>query len=256
LVTLWSLPKNNVLGTHVLLEAARAHVIKRFIHVSTDEVYGNQREENGADEGSVLEPPNPYAASKAAAEHLIKSYFKSFKLPTIITRSNNVYGPHQHVEKMIPKFINLLERKKPCCLHGDGTKRKRYIYVEDVVKAFDIILHQAVPGEIYNIGTSFEVSPLEVAKKLIKIYKLEDNEKEFIEYSPDRQFSEQRYAIDASKLHRLGWKPEVEFDEGLNKTIAWYKDNFNNWENAETSLVPHPKANFIWNTSGADLLNI
>jgi dTDP-glucose 4,6-dehydratase len=243
--------KNNVLGTHVLLEASRVHPIKRFIHVSTDEVYGetigetpsqqainvmaNTDQLYGCIESSVLEPTNPYAATKAGAEHLVKSYYKSFKLPVIITRGNNVYGPHQYPEKVIPKWINLLERDRPCCVHGDGSHRRSFLFVSDVAKAFDIILHQGKTGEIYNIGTSFELSTKDLAKILIAKY---GKGEEYIQHYADRPFNDCRYAIDATKLHQLGWKSTTSFQEGLDITIEWYKKNFNNWENAELALVP------------------
>jgi len=233
--------KNNVLGTHVLLEAARQHKIKRFIHVSTDEVYGEKAtEDDSAIETSVLEPTNPYAASKAGAEHLVKSYYKSFKLPVIITRGNNVYGPHQFPEKVIPKFISLLSRERPCCIHGDGTHLRSFLYIDDVVKAFDKILHKGKIGEVYNIGTRFEISNLALAKMLIKKFGYGSKEKDFIQFFEDRPFNDCRYQIDATKLFNLGWKPKTTFEDGLDMTIEWYKNNFDNWEKAELALVPHP----------------
>jgi dTDP-glucose 4,6-dehydratase len=140
--------KNNVLGTHVLLECAKVNKIRRFIHVSTDEVYGESSFADGVIENTMLQPTNPYAATKAGAEYLVKSYYKSFQLPTIITRGNNVYGPHQFPEKIIPKFIGLLHRKKPCYIHGTGEHKRSYLYVEDVARAFDIILHCGKPGPL------------------------------------------------------------------------------------------------------------
>lgn len=228
--------KNNILGTHILLEASKVLKVKRFIHVSTDEVYGEKAFEDDAMETSVLEPTNPYAATKAGAEHLVKSYYKSFKLPVLITRGNNVFGPHQYPEKVIPKFISRLERGQSCCVHGDGTHRRSFLYIEDVAAAFELILHRGVVGEIYNIGTSFEISTEELAKKLLNIYGVTG--KNSIEYCPDRLFNDQRYAIDASKLYALGWKPQFDFDEGLRRTIAWYKQYFDNWDDAEEALRP------------------
>jgi len=229
--------KNNILGTHVLLEASKVHGIQRFIHVSTDEVYGEQAtEDEGSIETSVLEPTNPYAATKAGAEHLVKSYYKSFHLPVIITRGNNVYGPHQYPEKVIPKWINLLERNRPCCVHGDGSHRRSFLFVDDVTNAFDIVLHQGKIGEIYNIGTPFEISTKELAKLLVSKYG--KNEDEYIQYQEDRPFNDCRYSIDASKLYTLGWRPTTDFDTGLDVTIKWYRCNFNNWENAEQALEP------------------
>jgi len=235
--------KNNILGTHVLLEAAKVNKISRFIHVSTDEVYGEILPSNPtALEGStVLEPTNPYAATKAGAEFLVKAYHRSFNLPTIITRGNNVYGPGQFPEKIIPKFICLLERKRPCYIHGDGSHTRNFIYISDVVTAFDTILHHGVIGETYNIGTDFEISNLSVAKTLIRKYNLQDKEEEFIKFVEDRRFNDRRYAIDNTKLKALNWSPSVEWEEGLQKTIDWYRQFTHTFKNVETFLLPHPK---------------
>ena len=168
---------SNVYGTHVLLEAAKGlgAQLRRFVHVSTDEVYGESTVESGDEwfsESSALKPTNPYAATKAAAELMVTAYQTSFKMPCIITRGNNVFGSHQYPEKLIPKFINLLERDQPLCLHGDGSHRRSFIHVEDVARAFDAVLHKGKTGEIYNIGTEFEISNLEVAKTLLSEYNL------------------------------------------------------------------------------------
>jgi UDP-glucose 4,6-dehydratase len=234
--------ETNVLGTHVLLEAARANEIKRFIHISTDEVYGEiAATDDNAIEEKVLEPTNPYAASKAAAEFIVKGYHRSFKLPTIITRGNNVYGPHQFPEKVIPKFILRLKRGLPCCIHGNGHNTRNYLFVKDVAKAFETILHKGQVGEIYNIGTDFEMNNIGVAKSLIDLMNLKDRESELIIFVEDRKYNDQRYAIDSNKLKQLGWKPEVTWDQGLKQTVEWYHQYENNWEEVEHVLVPHPK---------------
>ncbi|AEO68920.1 uncharacterized protein THITE_2118740 [Thermothielavioides terrestris NRRL 8126] len=158
----------NVYGTHVLLESAKKVGIKRFIHVSTDEVYGEVKDDDDdLLESSILAPTNPYAASKAAAEMLVHSYQKSFKLPAIIVRSNNVYGPHQYPEKIIPKFTCLLARSKPVVLHGDGSPTRRYLFAGDAADAFDTILHRGQLGQIYNVGSHDEISNLALAKKIL-----------------------------------------------------------------------------------------
>ncbi|KAK4151519.1 hypothetical protein C8A00DRAFT_35848, partial [Chaetomidium leptoderma] len=158
----------NVYGTHVLLESAKKVGIKRFIHISTDEVYGEVKDDDDdLLETSILAPTNPYAASKAAAEMLVHSYQKSFKLPAIIVRSNNVYGPHQYPEKIIPKFTCLLARHKPVVLHGDGSPTRRYLYAGDAADAFDTILHRGQLGQIYNVGSHDEISNLALCKKLL-----------------------------------------------------------------------------------------
>jgi dTDP-glucose 4,6-dehydratase len=208
--------KNNVVGTHVLLEAARLHGVYRMIHISTDEVYGEA--DSNLLEEAVLQPTNPYSASKAAAEMLVNAYSKSFNLPVIITRSNNVYGPYQYPEKVIPKFVSLLKRGKKVCLHGNGSNSRRYIFASDVADAIDTILHKGKVGEIYNIGTDFEITNLDLAKKLIEEFGLTSRQGEFLEYVEDRAFNDRRYAVDSNKLEQLGWKPRVEWEDGLTRT--------------------------------------
>jgi len=235
---------SNVLGTHVLLEAAKLAKIKRFIHVSTDEVYGElDNDDEPSFEEKVLEPTNPYAATKAAAEFLVKAYNRSFNLPTIITRGNNVYGPHQFPEKVIPKFTLRLQRGLPCCIHGNGLHKRNYMYVEDVANAFDVILHKGDVGQIYNIGTEFEISTLDVAKQLIKHLNLQDKEKELIIHVEDRAFNDKRYAVSAKKLQALGWKTQVSWEHGLKATVDWYSKNWSNWDTKDITkaLEPHPK---------------
>ena len=226
---------DNIIGTHVLLELAKKYNIKRFIHVSTDEVYGET--ETNVNEHTILNPTNPYAASKAGAELLVNSYNISFKLPTIITRGNNVFGPHQYPEKLIPKFINMLNRNMDLPIHGSGEESRNFIYISDVVNAFDVILHKGMIGEIYNIGTEYQITNNEVATKLIHIFG-DKNKKYHVE---NRCFNDKRYLIDNSKLKKLGWDVKVSFDEGLNKTVEWYNKNINHWGDLSKVLVPHPR---------------
>jgi len=232
--------ENNILGTHTLLEASKVHGIKRFVHVSTDEVYGEIHEGEGFEHSTILQPTNPYAATKAGAEFLVQAYHNSFKLPIVISRGNNVYGPHQYPEKLIPKFICLLSQNKPCYIHGDGSNQRNFLYVEDVANAFDIITHKGAIGNVYNIGTDFEISNLEVAKKLIKMFDMDESK--YIQFVENRPFNDCRYKINSDKLRLLGWKPNVSWEEGLAKTIDWYKDNMRNWASLENALVPHPRA--------------
>lgn len=239
--------ENNIMGTHVLLEATKAYGgIKRFIHVSTDEVYGevSKGEENKHSESStVLQPSNPYAATKAGAEFLVQAYHKSFNLPIIITRGNNVYGPKQYPEKLIPKFICLLARKQPCPIHGSGDHRRNFIHVNDVVNAFDTIVHRGQIGQVYNIGTNTEISNLQVAKTLIKLFGLEDRESEFIKFVEDRPFNDFRYAIEFERLTSLGWDATVKWEEGLKNTMEWYLKRMDEkwWDGIENALVAHPR---------------
>ena len=212
--------------------------------MSTDEVYGSSYEDEPSRcEGDVLEPTNPYAATKAAAEQIVRSYWYSFKMPVIVTRGNNVYGPHQYPEKIIPKFIRRLVRGQPCSIHGDGSQSRHFIYVGDVAAAFDKILHKGVDGEIYNIGCDDEMTTLECAKKLVAAVKPEvaDPMSEII-FVEDRPFNDVRYYINSNKLMSMGWKPEVRFEEGLKKTVEWYKKVTTDWWPAGTdsALAAHP----------------
>ena len=236
--------ENNVMGTHVLIESAKVHGIKRFIHVSTDEVYGSSYADDPRHiETDALEPTNPYAATKAAAENIVKSYYRSFKLPVIITRGNNVYGPHQYPEKVIPKFVRRLLTGLPCCIHGDGTNSRHFIYVEDVAKAFVTILHRGVDGETYNIGCEDEYTNLEVAQRLVKALKpAAPDVNDHIEFVNDRPFNDVRYYISSTKLHGLGWSPQVDFDEGLQRTIDWYAKVSKDWWDigTDSALAAHP----------------
>jgi dTDP-glucose 4,6-dehydratase len=228
----------------VLLECAKAHKIGRFIHVSTDEVYGETAYNDLTLEAAVLAPTNPYAASKAAAEHMVESYWKSFKLPLVITRCNNVFGPHQFPEKVIPKFISRLERGMPCCIHGAGTNRRSFLYVADAVRAYDLVLHKAALGHIYNIEAGEELSVMQVARALLKAYGLDKEEDKWLETVPDRAFNDLRYHIDGKKLKELGFEAQWTFEAGLAETIKWYKSiNINEvWVDAEHALSAHPKA--------------
>jgi UDP-glucose 4,6-dehydratase len=247
--------ESNIMGTHVLLEAAKeARHVKLFIHVSTDEVYGEGSSGVASHEGSMLEPTNPYAATKAGAEHLVRAYERSFGLPVIITRGNNVYGPHQYPEKIIPKFVNQLLRGLPLTLHGTGENTRNYLYVEDVARAFDIILHQGKLGEVYNIGGTNEKSNIDVARTLLGVMGVADRdggvdaaEAKWIVRVPDRPFNDLRYPLDCSKLLALGWKEQVAWDEGLAATVAWYKRYSGNWrlEDVEAALVAHPRRGLL-----------
>lgn len=228
--------KNNVLGTHVLLEASKKNNIKRFVHVSTDEVYGNQINEE-SNEKSILNPTNPYSATKAAAEHIVNSYYNSFKLPIIITRGNNVYGPKQYPEKVIPKFIYRLSMNLKCQIHGEGNQLRSFLHVNDVSKAFDLILHQGKIGETYNIGCENEHKIIDVAKTLIQKIHNCYNQEEHIEFIEDRCFNDQRYFISTEKLKKLGWEQKIDFSEGIKETIDWYLQNPKYWEDLENIII-------------------
>ena len=218
--------KDNVLGTHNLLEVARLYcpTLERFIHCSTDEVYGESMlevDEQHKTEQSVLCPTNPYAASKAAAEMLVQSYNHSFNMPIIITRGNNVYGPNQYPEKVVPRFIKQLKNGEKVTIQGDGSCVRAFLHAYDTANAFITILEKGKIGEIYNIGCDegMEYSILDVAKILIKkIHDTEDYSK-WISYIEDRPFNDKRYYISNQKLRDLGWNINICFNNGINMLV-------------------------------------
>ena len=218
---------SNTYGTHVLLEAARLNNVKRFVHVSTDEVYGDI-ERGSFKEDSILNPNNPYSASKAGAEMVVRSYYKTYKMPIVMIRGNNVFGPHQYPEKIIPTFITRLLENRKIPLHGNGSNIRTYIYVEDFSNALDTVFNKGEVGEIYNIGTSDEKSNLEITKLILN--KLGKDES-FIDFVKDRPFNDKRYSVDISKIKSLGWKQQHSFEQGLDETIKWYKENKEWWKN-------------------------
>ncbi len=220
---------NNIYGTHVLLESAKNNPnLKRFIHVSTDEVYGETPvdAESGYTEGQILNPTNPYSATKAAAEMLVKAYAHSYKLPVIITRGNNVYGPGQFPEKLIPKFCMRAMRGEKLPVHGEGKAVRSYLYIDDVVEAFDTILHMGKAGETYNIGTKKERSVMDVAEEICNVFGL--NKEETIQFVEDRPFNDCRYFIEDTRMTALGWSEKTTWEDGIKKTLAFYRDA-NGW---------------------------
>ncbi|XP_019380098.1 PREDICTED: dTDP-D-glucose 4,6-dehydratase isoform X2 [Gavialis gangeticus] len=232
----------NVYGTHVLVTAAYEASVEKFVYVSTDEVYGGSNDEE-FDESSPKRPTNPYASSKAAAECFVQSYWERYQFPVVITRSSNVYGPHQYPEKVIPKFISLLQQNRKCCIHGSGLQKRNFLYATDVVEAFLTVLKEGKPGEIYNIGTNFEMSITQLAKELIQLIKKTSTESEvehWVDYVKDRPTNDIRYPMKSEKMHSLGWRPKVPWKEGIKKTIEWYRENFYNWKNVEKALEPFP----------------
>ncbi|KMT16232.1 hypothetical protein BVRB_3g053890 [Beta vulgaris subsp. vulgaris] len=234
--------KNNIYGTHVLLEACKVTgQIKRFIHVSTDEVYGETEEDAvvGNHEASQLLPTNPYSATKAGAEMLVMAYGRSYGLPVITTRGNNVYGPNQFPEKLIPKFILLAMRGKSLPIHGDGSNVRSYLYCEDVAEAFEVILHKGEVGHVYNIGTKRERRVIDVARDVCKLFSLDPEAS--IKFVENRPFNDQRYFLDDEKLKILGWSERTTWEEGLKKTMEWYTSNPGWWGDVSGALLPHPR---------------
>ena len=222
--------KNNVVGTHVLLECARQYgKIKRFIHMSTDEVYGPT--ESPADEQTLFAPTNPYAATKAAAEMICQSYIRSYKMPIVITRANNIYGPFQHDEKVIPRFMTQMLSCEPITIHGGGDVVRNFLHVDSFCNAYDKIIHDGIEHEVYNIGTDFEISIKDLAHKMkyelrhnpVLFNKLTDEQKRWIEqpddivivHVPDRIFNDTRYALNIDKIRALGWDDDYDFNEYL-----------------------------------------
>jgi dTDP-glucose 4,6-dehydratase len=217
--------KDNILGTHTLLECCRKYgKIRKFIHVSTDEVYGesmNDIDEKHKTEHSVLCPTNPYAATKAGAELIAQSYIHSFKMPIVITRGNNVYGENQYPEKLIPKFIKLLKEDKKVTIQGDGSNVRGFLHAYDTARAFESILEKGKIGEIYNIGCDEkdEYTVMDIAKMLIKLIKKTEDYDKWITYIEDRPFNDKRYYISNQKLKDLGWDISINFSKGLEELV-------------------------------------
>ncbi len=217
--------RTDVNGTYVLLETARRYNHKRYIQISTDEVYGSI-ESGSFSEESPIHPNSPYSASKASADLIVQSYFTTFKQPVIITRSSNNFGPYQYPEKFIPLFITNAIDDKPLPLYGDGLNIRDWIYVMDNCAAIDLVLHYGIPGEIYNIGGGNERTNLEVARQIIReLGKPED----IIHLVKDRPGHDRRYALDCRKIASLGFKPRHALEKALSETIRWYKETPDWW---------------------------
>jgi dTDP-glucose 4,6-dehydratase len=209
-------------GTFTLLEAAKKHGIKKYVQISTDEVYGS------IDEGEFTEetpyaPNSPYSASKAGGDHLCRAYHVTYDMPVIVTHSCNVYGPYQYPEKIIPLFSTNILRGKKVPLYGDGKHVREWLYTEDHCRAVDVILHKAKGGDVYNIGSGYEITNVELTQMVLDEFGVGD---EAIEYVDDRLGHDRRYAIDFTKLKtELGWEPTYTFNEALTDTVKWYQDN-------------------------------
>ncbi|ROK31085.1 dTDP-D-glucose 4,6-dehydratase [Anabarilius grahami] len=221
----------NADGTGVLVRAALEARVRRFIYISTDEVYGDSLDQP-FDELSPQRPTNPYSASKAAAENIVMSYWIKHKFPVVITRSSNVYGPRQYHEKVIPRFLSLIQQEQKCTIQGSGLQSRHFLYVSDVTDAFLTVMEKGILGEIYNIGSSFEIPIIQLARELVKM-KVKNVSCEtlddWMEFVEDRPVTELRYPMISEKLHRLGWRPKVTWKEGIRRTIKWYEENPNYW---------------------------
>ena len=215
--------KSNVLGTQVLLNAAKEHGVEKYIQISTDEVYGTLGKTGYFTEDTPLQPNSPYSASKAGGDLIARAYFETFGLPVNITRCSNNYGPYQFPEKLIPLMIsNALEDKK-LPVYGDGKNVRDWLHVHDHCSAIDLVLHDAKPGEVYNIGGNNEKQNIEIVKLILGELGKDES---LIEFVTDRLGHDRRYAIDSTKIQEeLSWKPEYTFEVGIRKTIQWYLDN-------------------------------
>ncbi|MGG3915936.1 dTDP-glucose 4,6-dehydratase [Rossellomorea vietnamensis] len=221
--------RTNVLGTQVLLDAAKRIGVKKFVHVSTDEVYGELDFDPKTffTEETPLEPNSPYSASKASSDLLVRAYHETFGLPVNITRCSNNYGPYHFPEKLIPLTISRVLNDQTVPVYGNGKNIRDWLHVLDHCKAIDLVMHDGVNGEVYNIGGHNERTNLEVVRTIIST--LEKSEV-LIEFVNDRLGHDKRYAIDPTKLEKLGWKPEFNFETGIAQTIQWYLDNKEWWE--------------------------
>lgn len=209
---------DNIIGTYTVLECVKESGC-RLVHISTDEVYGEVGvDETSNSETSVLNPTNPYSATKAGAELMVKAYGHSFKIPYAITRGNNVFGPKQYPEKVIPAFINSIMKNEPCKIHGEGQSRRNFIYVDDVSRAVMTVVQKGVNGAVYNIGTRNEYSVLDVFDILREI----TNPNATKVHVGDRPHNDKRYAVNSSALHELGWSEKVNFQTAIRHTVEWY----------------------------------
>ena len=220
--------KTNILGTQVLLDAARKHNVKRYIQISTDEVYGSLGKKGYFTETTPLAPNSPYSASKAGADLLVRSYYQTFCTPVVITRCSNNYGPYQFPEKLIPLMITNALADSSLPVYGDGLYTRDWVHTEDHSRAIDAVLHQGKDGQVYNIGGNCERTNLEVINTILEYL---DKPETLIKFVSDRPGHDRRYAVDSSKITReLGWVPRYEFEEGMKITIKWYLDNKEWWE--------------------------
>lgn len=226
--------KTNILGTQCLLEASRQIGVERFHHISTCEVFGDLELDSTEtfNEKSAYKPRTPYNASKAGADHIVRAYFHTFKLPITISNCGNNYGPHQHVEKLIPLFTTNALEDKELPLFKSSQNKREWVHVLDHCKAIDLIIHKGNPGESYNIGTGIEKSVEEITNIILKVLNKPESLKKYVK---DRPGHDKRYLLDSSKIREeLGWKPEIDFEEGMKQTVEWYLKNKEWWEKVKS----------------------
>ncbi|MEJ8545121.1 dTDP-glucose 4,6-dehydratase [Brevibacillus borstelensis] len=227
--------QTNVLGTHVLLEAARKFRVKKYLQISTDEVYGTLGETGYFTEETPLHPNSPYSSSKAGADLLVQAYYETYGLAVNITRCSNNYGPYQFPEKLIPMTITKAMRDEELPLYGDGQNVRDWLHVEDHCAAIDLVIHKGLPGEIYNVGGNNEWANIEIVRNILSLL---NKPERLIRFVPDRPGHDRRYAIDARKIRRqLGWVPRHSFETGIWETINWYRDNQDWWGRMRASEI-------------------
>lgn len=215
--------ETNIIGTHALLETALKHKLKKYMQISTDEVYGSIQPPHKFTELSQINPNSPYSASKAAGDHLVRAYHETYGLNTVTIRCSNNFGPYQFPEKIIPYFISLALEDKKVPVYGDGLHVRDWIFVVDFCSAISLVLEKGNPGEVYNVGGDCELNNLELTKALLKRLKKSES---LINFVKDRPGHDRRYAMDSAKTKKeLGWKKKHNFEEALDKTIEWYKNN-------------------------------
>lgn len=227
--------ENNVLGTINLLNKCLEYPPKLFIQISTDEVYGSIPKPHMADETSSLKPSNPYSASKGSADLAVLSYYKTYNLPVVILRAVNNFGPRQYPEKLIPKVITKIIKNEKIPVYGDGQAVRTWLYVIDFCNAILSALNKGIPGEIYNIGSPYEITNLELVENILMLL---GKNKDLIEFVADRPGHDQRYALDYTKaIDQLGWKEQYPFELALKNTVAWYKHYFDYYNNLTDKYV-------------------
>ena len=231
--------ETNILGTYYILEATRKYN-KQFIHISTDEIYGDAHGKLSFDENSQINPSNPYAATKAAADHLVSSYHRTYDINCITTRCTNNFGPNQFPEKLIPKTIIRSIKNLKVPLYGDGMQIRSWIYVNDHVQAIENLISKGKSGEVYNITAYEEITNKTIVEKILDIL---GKPHSMIEYVGDRPGHDKRYSINCSKIeNQIGWRPRYNFDDALKQTVTWYLKNQSWWESLidENTLHPQP----------------
>ena len=230
--------ETNILGTYTLLEAAKKHETL-FVHISTDEIYGDATNQDSFNEKSILKPSNPYSATKAAADHLVEAYARTYGIKCIITRCTNNFGPFQFPEKLIPKTIIRAQKNLKVPLYGNGNQIRSWIYVLDHVSAIESLITKGDAGEVYNITSWNEISNKTIVGKILSIM---GKSNDLIDYVGDRPGHDKRYSIDSSKIqNEIGWKPSYDFDNAIKQTVDWYLKNKDWWEPLADEKMLHPQ---------------